>query len=152
MDDMITNEEERYTEANYTIGITSKKLGVSVHALRLYEAEGLIIPVKTETKRRLYSDLEIEKVRCIKNMIQNEGLNFAGIRRVLALVPCWKITGCKSNNGEDCEAYKNRKYPCWSAKEKKVREHGNCRDCEVYKQLVKCEDIRKLMQQPFITN
>jgi len=115
---MITNEEERYTEANYTIGITSKKLGVS----------------------------------CIKNMIQNEGLNFAGIRRVLALVPCWKITGCKSNNGEDCEAYKNRKYPCWSAKEKKVREHGNCRDCEVYKQLVKCEDIRKLMQQPFITN
>ena len=145
---MNDKELERFTEANYTIGITSKKLGVSVHALRLYEAEGFIIPVKTETGRRLYSDLEIEKVKCIKNMIQKEGLNFAGIRRVLALVPCWKITGCDTNNGEDCEAYKKRKYPCWSAKEKTARDHDNCRDCDVYRKLVSCEDIRKYIQEP----
>ena len=134
------------TDPKYTIGIAAKRLGVSVHALRLYESEGLILPCKTETNRRIYSDLEIEKIKCIKNMIHVEGLNFAGIRRVLALVPCWKIKGCNTDNGQKCVAYNTRTYPCWSAKEDTFDERDDCRECIVYQTLVECDDIRDFLQ------
>ena len=52
-------------EPVYTIGVAAMKLGISVHSLRQYENEGLIIPFKTATGRRLYSDLELEKILCI---------------------------------------------------------------------------------------
>ena len=74
--------ERKFTEPIYTIGVAAGKLSISVHTLRLYEAEGLIIPFRTETGRRIFSDLELEKVKCIRSMIQEEGLNFEGIRRI----------------------------------------------------------------------
>ena len=42
--------------------------------------------------------LEIEKVHCIRQMINEYGMNFAGLKRMLALLPCWKIRGCKGND------------------------------------------------------
>ena len=79
------------TDPIYAIGIAAKKVGVSVHLLRVYEREGLILTERTETGRRFYSDLELVKINCIRRMINEYGLNFAGIRRLLALLPCWKI-------------------------------------------------------------
>ena len=135
------------TDPKYTIGIAANRLDISVHALRLYESEGLIIPHKTDTNRRIYSDLEIEKIKCIKNMIHNEGLNFAGIRRVLALVPCWYLKKCDTDMGKKCDAYNSRKYPCWSAKDETFEQKGDCRNCMVYKSLVECDDIRKSIHE-----
>ena len=143
---MYESDNRRFTEPVYTIGIAAKKVGVSVHTLRLYESEGLIIPHKTETNRRLYSDLEIEKVKCIRSMIQDEGLNFEGIRRMLSLAPCWKLRECNSNQGKDCKAYLVRTRPCWATEEKCINPLPSCRDCPVYNKLVHCEDIQNLIK------
>ncbi len=134
-----------FTEPVYTIGVAADKLELSVHSLRLYEKEGLIIPFKTSTGRRLYSDLELEKVRCIKKMVQEEGLNFAGIRRLMALTPCWKIRKCSKKQKETCPAFGNYTGPCWATKEKCHDPLPSCRDCPVYQGMVSCSDLKGMI-------
>lgn len=140
------NQMERsFSEPVYTIGVAANKLGVSVHSLRQYEREGLILPFKTPTGRRLYSDLELEKIRCIKEMIQDEGLNFEGIRRLMALIPCWKLRVCSEKVKNSCEAFKNKMVPCWASEEKCAHPLPSCRDCPVYQGIVHCDDIKPLI-------
>lgn len=45
----------------YTIGITSKLTETSVHALRMYEKKGIILPYVTKTNRRLFSKSDIQR-------------------------------------------------------------------------------------------
>jgi MerR family transcriptional regulator, heat shock protein HspR len=134
-------------EPVYTIGIAARKLGVSVHALRLYEREGLIRPFRTETNRRLYSDIEIHKVEAIKQMIRNMGLNFEGLRRLMALIPCHKHIECGKKVQDKCAAFENDARPCWAEDTPcAAREGGNgCRECPVYLNLLSYQDIRKLI-------
>jgi len=140
------NVKERvFTEPVYTIGVASDKLNISVHSIRQYEREGLIIPYKTPTGRRLYSDLEIEKIRCIKKMIREEGLNFEGIRRLMALAPCWKIRACSKEERASCPAFNNMSRPCWSTGEKCLHPLPSCRNCKVYQRVVHCSDLKELL-------
>ena len=132
-------------EPVYTIGVAAKKLDVSVHSLRQYEREGLILSFKTDTGRRLYSDPEIDKVRCIKRMVQEEGLNFEGIRRLLALVPCWKLRQCSKKSQTSCIAGKSHLKPCWATREKCHNPLPSCRDCSVYQGITHCSIIKELL-------
>ena len=139
-------ENQRFdTEAKYTIGIAAKMLGVSVHLLRVYENEGLIISERTPTQRRLYSDLEIEKARCVRQMINESGMNFEGIRRLLALAPCFKIRDCGENEKTACPGFAGFDRPCWAREEKCLHPLDNCRDCSVYQKLVHCDDLKEVI-------
>jgi MerR family transcriptional regulator/heat shock protein HspR len=133
------------TEANYAIGLAAEKVGVSVHLLRVYEREGLILPVRTASGRRLYSELELVKVACVRKMISEYGLNFAGIRRLLALLPCWKLRTCDEQDRESCSAFKVSDRPCWATEEKCTHPLPSCRDCIVYQSVVDCEDLKPLI-------
>lgn len=130
---------------NYSIGQAAKIAGVSVHLLRVYEREGLIIPERTASGRRRYSDLELEKIACIRKMIQEYGLNFAGIRRLLALLPCWKLRDCESETRKVCEAANVTERPCWATEEKCAHPLESCRDCIVYRSVTDCDQLK-----PFI--
>jgi MerR family transcriptional regulator/heat shock protein HspR len=137
--------KEFNTESVYTIGVAARLLGVSVHLLRVYEKEGLILCERTETGRRMYSDLEIEKVRCIRRMINEDGMNFEGIRRMLALVPCWKLRKCTTHEKNSCQAVHNSNRPCWATPEKCSHPLDNCRDCVVYRSTVDCNMVKELI-------
>jgi MerR family transcriptional regulator, heat shock protein HspR len=129
----------------YTIGVAAGLLGVSVHLLRVYEKEGLILPHRTETGRRLFSDLEIEKVNCIRRLINKEGMNYEGIKRLFALVPCWKIRQCSEEKRSQCVALKNYEKPCWATTEKCAHPLPSCRDCIIYRTTVDCADLKALI-------
>jgi len=133
------------TEPKYTIGIAAKMLGVSVHLLRVYENEGLILSERTPSKRRLYSDLEIEKMRCIRKLITESGMNFEGIRRLLALVPCFRLRDCGEDSKTACPGFHRYDRPCWATEEKCFHPLDNCRDCAVYQKLVGCEDLKQII-------
>jgi len=132
-------------EPVYTIGVASDKLGIPVYSLRQYEQEGLIIPHKTPTGRRLYSDLELEKIKCIKKMVREEGLNFEGIRRLMGLAPCWLLRKCSKKDRGSCPAFNNITRPCWATEEKCHNPFPSCRDCPVYQQIVHCNDLKDLL-------
>ncbi len=129
----------------YTIGIAARLLGISVSLMRTYEKEGLILSARTDTGRRLYSDIEIEKVRCIRRMISENGMNYEGIRRMLALVPCWRLRHCDHGEQDRCAAFQNASRPCWATEEKCANPLPSCRDCIVYQATIDCDDVKKLI-------
>src|SRR6266550_347988 len=53
--------------------------------LRIYEEEGLLDPVRTDTNIRLYSDEDLERVRAIRYLTQTRGVNLAGVKLLLQL-------------------------------------------------------------------
>jgi DNA-binding transcriptional MerR regulator/mannose-6-phosphate isomerase-like protein (cupin superfamily) len=58
-------------------------LGVSPSVLRTWEQEGLVSPRRTDSGYRVFSPEDVERLRRIRDLIQGEGLNPAGVRRLL---------------------------------------------------------------------
>lgn len=136
----------------YTIGVASRLTDTSVHALRMYEDKGLIIPSKTGSGRRMYSKSDIERIRCIRTHLDEEGLNIAGIRSLLALIPCWLLRPCSEKSRQMCDAYTNKLTPCWEAETKASECQGvDCRTCDVYLLGGRCGDIKSLWKQVYET-
>ena len=147
--EMLSSTIPEHLDPCYSIGEAAQICNVSVHTLRLYEAENLIILYKTKSGRRYFSELEIEKIKNIRLMIQ-QGLNFEGIRRLIALVPCWKLRNC-TNGGEwkTCLSYRSRSLPCWASEKKCLHPLPSCRDCGVYQQIISYDDIIGYIQSSF---
>jgi MerR family transcriptional regulator/heat shock protein HspR len=70
--------------AVYVISVAAELAGVHPQTLRIYERKGLLDPARTSGGSRRYSDHDIELLRQIQELT-NEGLNLAGVHRVLAL-------------------------------------------------------------------
>ena len=72
------------TRGLYAISVAAELVGTAVQNLRVYERRGLLAPARTEGGTRLYSDVDIERLRRIAVLL-DEGLNLAGIAMVLDL-------------------------------------------------------------------
>jgi MerR family transcriptional regulator/heat shock protein HspR len=70
--------------AVYVISVAAELAGVHPQTLRIYERKGLVEPARTAGGSRRYSDENIELLRRIQELT-NEGLNLAGVQRVLEL-------------------------------------------------------------------
>jgi MerR family transcriptional regulator/heat shock protein HspR len=69
----------------YMISVAADIVGMHPQTLRIYESKGLVRPGRTPGGTRLYSDLDLERLREIQRLTSELGLNLAGVRRVLAL-------------------------------------------------------------------
>ena len=65
------------------IADAAREVGVSPSSLRLWERQGLVAPRRAGTRERRYGPTELERLRRIRHMRAVEGLNAAGIRRLL---------------------------------------------------------------------
>jgi MerR family transcriptional regulator/heat shock protein HspR len=72
------------TRAVYVISVAAELAGVHPQTLRIYERKGLVDPARTIGGSRRYSEADIELLRRIQELT-NDGLNLAGVQRVLAL-------------------------------------------------------------------
>jgi MerR family transcriptional regulator, heat shock protein HspR len=132
-------------EKFYSIGKAAQTTGLSPSTIRLYEQEKLIIPLKTAGGSRRYNDLDIQRIACIHAMIVQHGLNFEGIRRLAALIPCWAIKNCDEIHTAKCDAFNSKDAPCWSFKE--YPEAIQCRECIVYTEYAHCESLKDLLHK-----
>jgi MerR family transcriptional regulator, heat shock protein HspR len=131
----------------YTLSTTSSLSGIPVHSIRQYIDKGLIIPFKKESKRNLFSQVDILRLKYIQNLLNEDGLNIAGIRTLLALIPCWVITQCSLTERETCQAYHSDANPCWDASEKgTLCKNTNCRECDVYRIVENYADIKSFIK------
>lgn len=71
--------------AVYIISVAAELAGVHPQTLRTYERKGLIKPARTSGGTRRYSDRDVARVRLIQELTQGEGVNLAGVLRILAL-------------------------------------------------------------------
>jgi len=69
----------------YVISIAASIAGCHPRTLRIYEEEGLVDPVRTDTNIRLYSDEDLQRVRAIRYLTQVRGVNLAGVKLLLQL-------------------------------------------------------------------
>ena len=72
-------------KAYYMISAVAQKYNIHPQTLRLYEREGLLKPSRTDGNTRLYSEVDIERLRLIQQLTNDLGLNLAGVEHVLRL-------------------------------------------------------------------
>lgn len=72
------------SRAVYVISVAAELAGVHPQTLRIYERKGLVDPARTGGGSRRYSDRDIAVLQRIQDLT-NEGLNLAGVKRVLDL-------------------------------------------------------------------
>jgi len=136
------------TEPIYTLGIASRLSGISVYTIQQWINKGLILPHKTASKRNLFSDTDIKRLRNIRKLKDEHGLNITGIKALFALIPCWILRPCTENDRKNCEAYDLFEFPCWEASEKGPEcKYIDCRTCEVYSAPVEFENIKSLIKK-----
>lgn len=70
--------------AVFVISVAAELAGVHPQTLRIYERKGLVDPARTGGGSRRYSEVDLDRLRRIQDLT-NEGLNLAGVKRVLEL-------------------------------------------------------------------
>lgn len=69
----------------FAISVASQMVGTGVQNLRLYERRGLVNPARTAGGTRLYSHDDVDRMRRIVSLLNDDGLNLAGVAMVLEL-------------------------------------------------------------------
>ena len=69
----------------FMISVAAELAAMHPQTLRMYEARGLISPKRSAKNTRLYSYLDVERLRRIQRMTSEGGLNLAGVETVLEL-------------------------------------------------------------------
>jgi MerR family transcriptional regulator/heat shock protein HspR len=67
----------------FFISMAARELGMHPQTLRKYERLGLIQPTRTIGSVRVYSRIEIDRLRLIKHLVDGAGINLAGVQRLL---------------------------------------------------------------------
>ena len=75
----------RFNEPLFVISVAARLVEMHPQTLRKYEREGLIAPSRTQGNLRLYSDRDIERLRQVKYLVEDRGLNLAGVQLALGL-------------------------------------------------------------------
>ena len=69
----------------YMISVAAELVGMHPQTLRIYESRGLVRPSRTPGGTRLYSEIDLERLRLIQKLTTELGLNLAGVDHVIRL-------------------------------------------------------------------
>lgn len=72
-------------EPRYVISVAARILSVQTHTLRYYEKIGIIAPSRSKGNIRLYSDRDIAHLKRVKTLMDDLGINLAGIEVILRM-------------------------------------------------------------------
>jgi len=73
------------TEPRYVISVTARMVGIQTHTLRYYERIGIIAPARSQGNIRLYSERDIALLRRAKTLMDDLGVNLAGVEVILRM-------------------------------------------------------------------
>jgi MerR family transcriptional regulator/heat shock protein HspR len=74
------------SKPRYVISIAARIIGIEAHTLRYYERLGLVQPERSSGNIRLYSEEDIDRLRHIKTLMSDCGVNLAGVEVALTLM------------------------------------------------------------------
>ena len=69
----------------YFISTAARLLGMHPQTLRKYERLGLVQPTRTVGSMRVYTGEQLERLRLIKHLVDELGINLAGVRQLLTV-------------------------------------------------------------------
>ena len=82
--EVIMNRDD--TEPRYVISVAASILGIQTHTLRYYERIGVIEPSRSQGNTRLYSERDIALLRRAKALVDDMGVNLAGVEVILRML------------------------------------------------------------------
>ena len=75
-----------YDEPCFVISVAARIVGVNTQTLRYYETLGLVQPHRTRGNQRVYSRRDVERVQRMRGLIDDLGINLAGVEVVMKLL------------------------------------------------------------------
>src|SRR4030043_2069686 len=72
-------------EPRYLISVAARIVGIETHTLRYYERIGLVQPYRSKGNIRYYSEADVERLRHIKALMGDLGINLAGVEVVIRM-------------------------------------------------------------------
>jgi len=82
---MQDNYERENQEPCYVISVAARMVGLHAQSLRHYERIGLIQPSRSHGRQRLYSQSDVARLRHIQRLIQDLGVNLAGVEVIIRM-------------------------------------------------------------------
>ena len=79
-----SNEVQR-DEPCYVISVAARMVGVHAQTLRYYERIGLVAPARSRGNIRMYSPEDVRRARWIKSLIDDLGINLAGVEVIIRM-------------------------------------------------------------------
>ena len=73
-------------EPRYVISIAARMVGVRTHTLRYYEKIGIVEPSRSRGNIRLYSESDIAQLRRVKTLMEDLGVNLAGVEVIMRIM------------------------------------------------------------------
>ena len=146
----ITEREVARTEQNQpdpvSIGHVAAWLGEHPETLRIWERNDLIRPDRKGYQRK-YTAMDLLRLRFIQQLMQEKGLNIAGVRLVIGLYTCWYKHPCAGGASRDGRRPINPNKPCWMCPGmfcvKPEDKSEMCADCRVLHVCQGCEGCRQ---------
>ncbi len=83
---MTMDEMFKSDEPVFIISVAARMLGVRTQTLRYYERLGLVEPARTRGNQRVYSRDDVERVQRIRSLMDDLGVNLAGVEVILKLL------------------------------------------------------------------
>lgn len=73
------------TKPRYVISIAAELLGTRTYTLRYYEKVGIVRPARSSGNIRLYSDMDLAMLRRVRALMEDLGVNLAGVEVILRM-------------------------------------------------------------------
>lgn len=78
-------KERLPNEPVYIISVAAKLAGLPCWTLRALDQDGVVVPVRTEKNRRMYSDDDISTLEYVRYLTEERGVNTAGVKMILEI-------------------------------------------------------------------
>jgi MerR HTH family regulatory protein len=139
----IERKQGHLPNGSIKIGAVAGRFGISVDLLRLYEREGLLIPIKSPRGTRYFTAHDFPWIAMILRLVRESRMNLAAIRHLLTALPCWQIRHCGFESRQGCPVISDESRPCWSNRATcPVVCAQDCYFCPVYRSAPGSEQLR----------
>ncbi len=139
---MFVDEEQ----GMYTIGTVAKLLNEHPETLRVWERHELIRPDRAGYQRK-YSNNDLLRLKFIKDLLDNKGLNLAGVKHLILMYPCWYQRHCKGGAIKNSTTLVNEAKPCWKLEStyclKPLDKAELCSSCEMVQKCRECQGCNR---------
>lgn len=129
----------------YTIGTVAELIGEHPETLRVWEKNELIFPNR-EGYQRKYSNNDVKRLKFIKYMMDEKGLNIAGVKQLTSMYSCWYKKNCKGGVPKNSEIVVNEAKPCWKIEGTYCLAANDkaewCNSCEMVKNCIRCNGCK----------
>jgi MerR family transcriptional regulator, heat shock protein HspR len=72
-------------EPVYVISVAARLANLPCWVLRVLDQEGIVVPVRTDSNRRLYSDADIQTLNYVRHLTEDRGVNISGVKVILEM-------------------------------------------------------------------